>query len=272
MRQIIFIVFLLCVFNPWAALADPQDQKNPGADADFTPNWEMNSSVTYTTGDFGTDTTTNTIYVPLTITRYFDFGDLSGTIPYIYQKSGPGVTAIGGRPFQTRGQTAGETRTAEGLGDMILKGSYFLLKEQQHPFDLSAIGEIKFPTADDNKGLGTGEFDETIGLEAGKSLDEHWRLFTDVYYTFIGEPAGTNLDNEFAFDVGGSYQVSHPTRVSISYSEKTALIDGRPNPRDLILGLQHKFDQALKAFGDITIGLSDGSPNFGITAGIGSKF
>ncbi len=36
--------------------------------------------------------------------------------------------------------------------------------------EIAPYVKIKFPTADDSRGLGTGEFDETLGVDLSKAL------------------------------------------------------------------------------------------------------
>lgn len=246
-----------------------------GGAADATAgktDWKLTSSVTYETGKFGTDTRTETVYVPFTLKRTFERWNLAVTIPYIHQETGPDVTAIEGRPFRIRRTSAGGVTTNSGLGDVVLKGGYDLLEEQDQPFNLSAVGKIKFPTADDDEGLGTGEFDEGLGLEASKRLDDRWTLFADVYYTFIGDPSGVNLDDEFAFDVGFGYAFSKTLSANVFYEYRTAISDGTSAPQDLFLGLEQKLSEAAKLFGGVSLGLSDGSPDVGVTLGFGYRF
>ncbi|MBP9854489.1 MAG: transporter [Candidatus Omnitrophica bacterium] len=233
--------------------------------------WKFTSSITYETGDYGTSTRATTVYIPFTWTRYFEIGNVSGTLPFIYQKSGPGVTAFSGRPLRSSNRRGG-TRDDQGLGDVLLKGSYYILKEDTQSLNADVIGQIKFPTADDERGLGSGEFDETVGLETSKNLDELWLVFGDLYYTFIGEPTGLRLNNELAFNLGVGYKLSEPTLISLAFEQRTALVDDQDYPRDLIVGLNHKIDEELSFNCSADVGLSDGSPDFGATAGIGYKF
>ncbi len=120
-----------------------------------------------------------------------DKWNVSVTVPCIYQETGSAVASIEGRPVQIRRTTGVGNRTStEGLGDIILKGGYDLLEEPEQPFNLSAVAKIKLPTANKDDGLGTGEFDEGVGLEASKRLDSRWTFLGDLYYTFIGSPLG----------------------------------------------------------------------------------
>ena len=272
MKKILLMVLLAGVFchAAWA-----QDYGEPGQrPVQNAPahDWTVTSSVNYSTGDFGTDTTTRTIYVPFTLQRNFSQGRVYATFPYISQKTGgSGVRAFNGQPFLT-GQTGGSNGWESGVGDIILGGSYDLLREPEKPFDLSAFGSIKFPTADDDKGLGTGEFDETMGLAFSKSLDKNWSVLGRAGYTFVGDPPGANFKNQFFYAAGVGYQWTDATFSSVSYEERTRIVNGEPNPRDIVLGVDHKLSETLGVFGNLGFGLSNSSPDTFVTAGVSVWF
>ncbi len=234
--------------------------------------WEFSTAVTVERGDFGTNTKTRTVYIPVTLKRYFNLGDIALTVPYTNSKGGSNVTTISGRSVQTRSGTGTNTSTGS-IGDIVLAGSYYLLSEaNDHPFDLSIIGNVKFPTADYDKGLGTGEFDETAGFSINKSLND-WLIFSNVYYTFIGDPSGLDLNDQLTYEVGGGYHVNPSTTINLSYQEKTAVLDGSDNPQDIILSFNYDIEKdKVILFGSATKGLSDGSPDYGFTLGLSSRF
>jgi len=264
----LMIMFLLSPLPTMAADNDLETEySSSGQDM-----WKADASITYESGDFNTDKTTNTVYIPVTLTRVFPKGDVGWTIPYIHQESSPAVTAVAGRSFRTSPSPAGSKRSDSGLGDMLLKGRYYLVTEDISQFNLSPFIQIKFPTADDDKGLGTGEFDGTIGLESSKDFDNNWLGYLDLGYTFIGDPPGRDLDNQFSFAIGPGYKVSSDTTLSLLYEERTALVDGTSNPRDLVFNVDHKVQEHINVTGQMSAGLSEGSPAVGITAGLRSRF
>lgn len=274
------LVLLISLLFPCPLFAEVNNQdynqenlseKNPEITSE-TDEWSLTTSINYETGDFGTDTTTNTIYVPLTLTRDLTEAEVSLTVPYISQKSGPGVTAFSGIPLRTSQATSGKKRQESGLGDIILGGKYFLIKEDTNPISLFPVGRIKFPTASEDDGLGSGEFDETIGLESKKSLNKEWTLYGDIYYTFIGEPEGLDLENEFAYNLGVGCDITQATVVSIYYQERTALINGEDNPRQLAFYATHDLQTGTSLFGGIGVGLTNSSPDTSLSLGISFGF
>ena len=266
---LVLLIGTLCT-TAWAQeyYGQPAQQPTQGA---ATYDWTFTTSVNYSTGDFGTSSTTNTVYVPFTLQRNLSQGRVYLTIPYIDQQSGPGVQAVGGRPFRVNGG-AGNSGWAGGLGDVILGGSYDLLREPDRPMDLSGFASVKFPSADQDKNLGTGEFDETLGLAGSKGLGGNWSALGRIGYTFIGDPPGMDLDNHFFYAAGVGYQWTKETFSSISYEERTRLVNGRPNPRDLVLGVDHQLNETTGIFGNLGFGLSEGSPDISVTAGMSLWF
>lgn len=230
--------------------------------------WKISASANYETGKYGTDTTTDTLYLPVTLKRYFlDRGDISLTVPYISQTSSPEVINIGGTPSRIR-QAPGPAVTSSGLGDIILRGSYYLLTEDKEtPFDLNFAGKIKIPTADDSRGLGTGEFDAGFGLEFAKSISSGFMGYFDIYYTAIGDPPGLDLDDRIVFDAGISRKLDPFWTLSAFYEESTPLIKSDPNLRDVLVSFEYKASERARVFFGATLGLTDTSPDYGLSAG-----
>ena len=127
------------------------------------PTWQYGLSFSYLTGDYGADEDTEILYTAATVKRYFEKGDITLTIPYL--DIDDGVTFIDGGAEAVAGAGGGS-----GLGDIILKGRYYAV-EQDGPLPfIDLVGSIKFPTADEDKGLGTGEADFTMMAEFARRL------------------------------------------------------------------------------------------------------
>src|SRR5207302_410503 len=102
--------------------------------------------------------------------------------------------------FSTSGAAAQERKApdaltaspAAGFGDLYFKGRYYLLDDaglDSWVPGLAPFLKVKAPTADADKGLGTGAWDVGFGLEWDKRFREFF-LLGDVSYTVIGEPPG----------------------------------------------------------------------------------
>jgi hypothetical protein len=257
-----------------------------GANAQET--WQAGMSVYHSSGDYGTGSTTTVTSVPASIRRLFQNGDVTLIVPFVSVTSDCGVTLLSGVPNQTGGtcsqtttttkngkQVAGlrPTRTTEsGIGDVVLRARYYVVDEDGWVPTVAITGKIKFPTADRDRGLGTGEFDEGLGLQVSKKLTEAWVSFVDLGYTNLGNPPGVTLRNQWNYDLGVGYYFTKSLLGSVYYEEWTAVISGRPNPRDLLVAINYTASSTWRFNTSISRGLSDGAPNWAFTAGLTARF
>ena len=159
-----------------------------------------------------------------------------------------------------------------GIGDLVFRGRYYLVDEREWVPTIAVTGRVKVPTADSDRGLGTGEFDESVGVEVSKKLIGNWLGFMDFGYTFIGDPPDVNLRNQWYYDVGVGYNLTKNLLASMYYEEYRAVIEGLSNPRDLLFAMNYKASEALRLNASTLVGLSDGAPDYGLTGGISWRF
>ncbi|OGR70522.1 MAG: hypothetical protein A2089_05020 [Elusimicrobia bacterium GWD2_63_28] len=261
------ILALVCVFAAASAGAEPpQEAGSPEV-------WKFSSSFNYDTGKYGTPDRTNSVYIPFTLKRYFADGDLSVTVPYLRQSSTGQVTWVGGKPVRVdKAPRAAAASSESGLGDIMLRGTYALMREGQKAFDLGLAGRIKLPTAEENKGLGTGEMDGGAGLEFAKEINAGWTLLADAYYTIIGDPEGVDYNNQLALDLGFYKALNEDLGLTVIYETQSAIGDGGADPRSVSGTLSYAASAGLRFTGGLTLGLSDGSPDAGLSAGFSRKF
>ena len=236
--------------------------------------WKFSTSVNYDTGDYGTSERTTSVYIPFTLKRDYGYADIAVTVPYLRQSSTGLVTRVGGGPVRASGRqaTVAGGSSAAGLGDILVRGGYALKEEGPRSFDLSLAWSLKLPTANRNKGLGTGEMDEGLGLEFAKKVSPGWTLLADAYYTIIGDPVGADYDNQTAFDIGFYRPVARDLWLTALYETRSALVAGNADPRDVSCTLDYKSSDGNHYLGGLLLGLSDGSPDIGLTIGLSRRF
>jgi len=253
-----FLLLALFACIGWGLFA------SPGASlADEAPTWQYGLSFSYLTGDYGQDDDTDLTYTAVTVKRYLEKGDITVTIPYL-DISADGVTVVGGEiePIEDGGSGA-------GLGDVIVKGRYYAIEQEGWIPFIDLVGSVKFPTADEDKGLGTGELDFTGMVEFARRLkDSRWIALAETGYTLVGEPSGTDADNRFLYSIGAAYEFDPKVTFSGYLDGRTAIFDGSEDPLSVLLIGQYKYRPDLRLDTMLEIGLSDGSPDLGITFGI----
>ncbi|HBL17063.1 MAG TPA: hypothetical protein DD417_10040 [Elusimicrobia bacterium] len=238
-----------------------------------TRDWKFSNSINYETGDFGTGTRSEILYVPFTLKRSWGAWDGSATVSLLQLRSSALVTNVGGSPVKVgRGRGSPVTTSYSGVGDTVLRGGYALVREGPGPFDLSLVAKLKIPTADESEGLGTGEFDEGVGVEFGKEVVPSWLTIVDLYYTLIGSPAGTDLDNQSAAAFGVAHTLGKGWTATALCELSNPLVAGETAPAALRGILDYKLDEQAHVFAGVLQGLSDGSPDVGLSLGGSYRF
>jgi hypothetical protein len=249
----------------------------PASAADDEPRVSFSTFVNYSVGDYGTGKDTTIVYVPFTLgVRPIDSLWISLTVPWIHQSSQNVVVTGGG--VAARNKNGGkfgrpERSTSEsGVGDVLLKASFVLIDERVILPAVTPYLKIKFPTADSDRGLGTGEFDETLGVDLSKRLVGDLYGYVTLAYTFIGDPPGTDFRNTFGWSVGAAYSIAPPLALFAFVDGSTAISPDQSDPVELRVGAEYRFSKALKFTGAVSRGLTDGAADWTLAAGATVRF
>ena len=235
--------------------------------ADDAPTWQYGLSFSYLTGDYGQAENTDIYYTAVTVKRYLEKGDITLTFPYI-DISADGATFVGGEVEPIDGGGSGS-----GLGDIILKGRYYAVEQDGLIPYIDLVGSIKLPTADEDKGLGTGKTDFTFMVEFARRLQNRdWIALWEVGYTFVGDPSGYDADNRWLYSVGLAYELNPKLTLSGYLDGRTAIFEGNDDPLSILLIGEYKFRPDLRFDTLLEIGLNDGAPDFGIMFGLRKRF
>lgn len=234
----------------------------------------------FATGDYGTDETTDSYKVPL-IVNYYPTERLGFEleIPYIHQSNSTTVTLGGMRfPAHEGGTGAGPgaghggmgTSTSSGdvsdsqsgLGDITLTAGYIALEEQVSIPLVRPLLYVKFPTADEDEGLGTGEFDFGAGLGLAKWFG-NWSTYLEGMYVLPGSSGDFDPDDYWTWLVSASYRLTDTLRPGVSLSGGTSAFEEASDPLEARLKLSYWSSERSSFGAYLAKGLSNGSPDFG---------
>lgn len=231
----------------------------------------------YSEGDYGTGETTSAWYIPFGW-RYGS-GDFSAsvTIPYLVVE-GSSLVTFDGRPVAPSGMgtggtgggggttTTATTRTDSGLGDIVLSGSYQLLSESELRPWVAATLKAKLGTADEVKGLGTGENDYTLQLEVAKGM-----LYGYAGYRLLGDTATLDY-NDVAF-VGAAlnFPLAQSHDLSVEYYTEEAALSGMDDIQEATLSVGGELSRKMNYSLYFTAGLSDSSADSVIGVNFSSR-
>src|SRR4029453_16353046 len=149
---------------------------------DQVEQWQGGSAPSFSSGRYGTDTRTEILQTPFLFRRLFSRGDVSAVFPFTCLWGSGNVTLVNGVPVRPERLAGGSTRTglavptttvttrACGMGDVVIRGRYYVVDERGWLPTIALRAHVKAPTAKVEQGLGSGELDEGAGLEISRTF------------------------------------------------------------------------------------------------------
>src|SRR5262245_37362981 len=169
--------------------------------------------------------------------------------------------------------TVSRPTTACGLGDIIVRGRYYVLDERGWLPTIALRAHVKAPTASEEKGLGTGRPDEGVGIEVSRTIGRGLVAMVGGGYTKIGDQAGFDFNDTSWYDVGLAQNLARDVvNVSVFFEEYRALVQGLKNSRALVTAVSVKGASGWRLQFSGDFGLSDGAPDHGFTFGASRRF
>ncbi|MDA8110131.1 MAG: transporter [Betaproteobacteria bacterium] len=240
----------------------------------------LGAGIDYSSGDYGTSTTTDITSVMLTGRYDTDMWAFKLTLPYLYISGGtgviPGIGEVTNRNPRGRGRNAATGTTAaegsaSGWGDLVAAATYHTYYDQSSAFGVDLTGKIKLGTANADKGLGTGANDYGFNVDAFKGYGRY-TLFGGVGYSVLGSSQYIQLNNVLNANVGGSYKLDEANSLGLVYfAQERASSSGHPQS-DLTAFYTHKIDRTWKAQAYVLKGFADGSPDWAVGANAAYAF
>ena len=235
---------LLLLFNHTAMAADGYLNLTAGAE--------------YTSGDYGGSESIDEWYLPFTGRYTTDRYTFRLTIPYLR------VTAPEGTLSGTTLPDTGARITEDGLGDIIAGVTYrdALNTDISSDVTLDFTAKVKFGTADETRGLGTGENDYTVQAELYKYLYQ-FTPYAILGYKFRGDPPGINLQDSCLTLVGGNFRVTQALTAGMDYYFRQASLTGLDDHKELTAFFGYKLSSTQYLRGYLIKGFGDASPDWG---------
>ena len=245
-----------------------------GALAADTGEFSLGVGFNYSSGEYGTSTTTEILSVPI-IARY-DRGPwiFKLTVPYLSISGGtsvvPGVGRVTSSNPRRRGGGASEA-TATGLGDIVASATYTAFYNSATTFGVDVTGRVKLGTADRDQGLGTGANDYGMQVDAYKTYDRV-TYFGGIGYTELGSSPYIQLNSVLNATAGASYKLDERNSAGLTVDTRERASPSGSPQRELTAFWTQKIDRTWRAQAYVLKGFSDGSPDWGVGASVAHAF
>jgi hypothetical protein len=235
----------------------------------------ISSGFEYSSGKYGGTSSTDTLYVPITSKYVAGRTSYSLTVPYIgvtssdqsvvpsvgrMSPSGSTGSGMGGGMGGSSGSGSRSNQsTQSGLGDIAALAGYDFYTGDQ--LWLTALGGVKFGTADSNKGLGTGQNDYSAELD-GSYVMKDYSILGAVGYKVVGKPVNYTLNNIGYGSFGINHRVNENSRFNLMLNGAQSSNTYSSNRLALAVGWSRQVSNILGWSASLAKGLSDGSPDW----------
>jgi hypothetical protein len=220
------------------------------------------SGLDFSSGDYSDRKKTEIWYAPLSLKYERGPWIARLTVPYLRIR-GPGNVVFGPGGAVVLGTGARKRETNEGLGDVIAGVGYVLDPWRPALPFLELSGKIKFPTASSSRGLGTGEFDYSLQLDAWKRFGA-FTPFGNFGYRFVGDPPHSSLRNTLFGSLGVDWRPRPYLGLGLAYDWRQSASRHTGDAQDLSPYLSWKVFRhvSLEPYG--VIGFSRAAPDYGV--------
>jgi hypothetical protein len=246
---------------------------------------------TYSEGEYGTQSTTTSLYIPLIATYKYEMFEMAVTVPYIelnsegsftWTPAGPvptsptkssdslTSTSSANDPFESTTTTTTNTKTrTSGLGDINIKLAYnFIPKKDLY---IKTVAIMKVATADKDKGLGTGENDYSIEVDIYKVFGKAYVYITRGY-THMGDSKTVEYNDSGYGSMALGYNFNQALSSGVNYSFRQAIFDCLDDTQSASLYLSYKPTKSFKIDTSYTYGLSDSTADNAYTLTLSKTF
>lgn len=257
------------------------------------PNYALGLGLEIASGSFGTSSTSTYATAPLILDWFpTERLDVEVTVPFLYQRtsntghavlgttaestaksvargnmfgsgSGSGSSSMMGSGSGSGGGGGSMFSGDYGLGDITVTSGFTVLRDSETSPHVRPTVYLKFPTASESDGLGTGAYDVGAGLAVSKWIG-NWQTFAEGRYIVQGIIDDSNGGRNFVTaDAGLAYGWNEQVVTSAYARFGSALFDGLSAPLEARAKVMWRFSE--RAYTELYAfkGFSDGSPDYG---------
>ncbi|GAM98311.1 hypothetical protein U91I_01944 [alpha proteobacterium U9-1i] len=219
-------------------------------------------------GDYGQPMDTEVVAVPFTVRFTNEEWSARASISHLEITGPAGVVSSdeeggegdGGATGGNVGAPIMRAGTETGFGDLSLSvtRSFRRLGGSRAYFDATA--RVRLPTGDEEKGLGVGATDYSLGGELGVSAREGGS-YVAVTRRFLGDHAHLQRRDGWQVNLGAWRHISRKATVGTSFYWRQASLEHLQNPAEIGVNASYRLTRTVRVSAHVSAGITDASPN-----------
>lgn len=219
----------------------------------------LTTGIDYSSGDYGSTVQTSILSIPFSVKYESETLTWKASVPWV-RATAPAGSIIG--PDGPIDSGAGLRATESGLGDLVTSLTWAAYENRKSGMAIDLTGKIKWGTASTGKGLGTGENDFSVEIDAYKSIGKvAW--FANLGYRVYGDPSGIDLKNVAYGGLGVSGKLTQTVSIGTSWDYRPKITSTGDPSNELTVFSSHRINQKNKVQVYAVTGFSEGSPDWG---------
>lgn len=219
------------------------------------PAWPQDTPLSFSvgleqaSGDYGGNVDLADTYLPLTLRYETNRMSFRVTVPFLdVEFADPSGT---------------ETWSENGIGDVVLGLTvYDVIRSRDRNVAVDVTTKVKMGTADERKGLGTGETDYSLQADVYRFLRDG-SLVASIGYRFRGAPSDVVLEDTWILYFGGFRRLAPRLTGGLLFDYRESSIPAFESIRSLTTTLSHRLDHGWYVQGYLAKGFSDSTPDWG---------
>jgi hypothetical protein len=217
----------------------------------------------YSRGDYGFADDTEVFSVPLTLSHETGSWVFSASASYLTIKGPATVVAGSGAPRPT-------ASSESGMGDIYLAATY-QVGQVAETVNVSGTVRVKLPTADEDRGLGTGAADYYGELTFYRTFTSV-TPFATVGYRVLGDGDTYELRSGLYAAGGAHFRLSPATVFTAMVNWRRPIIAGGDEAVEGLVMVSHDLGERWRFSAYALKGFTDASPDVGAGVQVGYKF
>lgn len=231
----------------------------------------LSAGYDYSSGNYGAASKTTIRYLPVAAKWEAGRWTLKATVPWLSITGPAGFVAADGRIVSSRQSSVRET--SSGVGDVVASAGYAVLDGQSVApgWMLDAVVKVKIPTADENKGLGTGKTDYSFQLEGARSIGAA-SIIATVGRRYYGDTTTIDFRDVWYGTIGAAFKLAQATTAGLLYDYRQRSTASGFQQREVTAYVAQRLVDPWRLQFYVVRGLSDGSPDWGVGANVAARF
>jgi len=224
--------------------------------------WSAATSVEYSSGDYDDEVDTDILFVAQTLSFERGPDTFRVTVPWL-NIEGPADVISG----SSADAEEGASRSVSGIGDLQFSLSHRMWNHGTSFFLTPSIN-AKAPTADEDKRLGSGEWDYWVRLLGMWSLGERSTAYASGGYRWMGSNEDFPLEDR-ALAGAGLYRQFGRLGAGLSYDFQQSSVESFDDQHEVGAYLSTYLRKSLRASLYSRTGFTDGSPDYAVGLNLG---